>query len=103
MRKITVMLSFLLAVSTTGCISAIVKNAAKDTPIANKIDIHSGARTGDYAVLKSVKSDELKKEASASMNGGRNNYNYQGFKERWWIYHYPPGSVHQYDSRRFYE
>ena len=70
MRKITVMLSLFLAVATTGCISSIVKNAVKDTPIANRIDIHSGARKGDYAVLKSVKNEELKKDPGASMMAG---------------------------------
>ncbi|MBN2041338.1 MAG: hypothetical protein JW864_14960 [Spirochaetes bacterium] len=70
MKKVTAILLLLMAVSTIGCLSSIVKNAAKDTPISNKIDIHSGAAKGDYAVLKSVKNDEMKNDATASMMTG---------------------------------
>ncbi len=41
-----------LAVIQTGCLGSLIRNSIKDTPIANKMIIHSGARVGDYAVLQ---------------------------------------------------
>ncbi len=65
MRKIITLLFILSALIFTGCIGSLVKNAAKDTPIANKIEMHKWARTGDYAVYKSIPNTQGDQTAQA--------------------------------------
>ena len=69
MKRFNITAVLLCIMLSTGCLSAIVKNSVKDTPIANRIDIHSGARTGDYAVLRAINS-ETSKDPAASMLAG---------------------------------
>ncbi len=52
MKKISCAVLISAFLFGTGCLSAIIKSAVKDTPVANKIVLHSNPRVGDYALLK---------------------------------------------------
>lgn len=58
MKKIISLTAVLSALLLTSCMSMIVKNTIRDTPIGNKIILHDNAKTGDYAVYRAGLSDE---------------------------------------------
>jgi len=52
MKRIKILTLLIVLAMSTSCINMIIKNSVKDTPLGNKMPLHSNPRVGDYAVLK---------------------------------------------------
>ena len=54
MKKVILLIVATSALILTSCMSMIVKNTIKDTPITNRIVLHNNVRQGDYAVYRTL-------------------------------------------------